>query len=86
MAWRKIFDDLNAHMKSNKTVERCMKKIKYLIDRHKEEKEWNRKQTEGSKKKILFYDAIDATLGCRDIVRLTNVFILSPENVLFFQI
>ena len=60
-------------MKSNKTVEKCMKKIKYLIARHKEAKEWNRKQTGGSKKKSLFYDEIDAVLGCRDIVTLTNV-------------
>ena len=80
-----ICDDLNAHMKSNKTVEMCMKKIKYLIERYKEAKEWNRKQTEGSKKKSLFYDEIDAVLGCRDIVTLTNVSILSRENVLFFQ-
>ena len=63
-ARRKIFDDLNTHMKSNKPVEKCMKKIKYLIERHKEAKEWNRKQTEGSKKKSLFYDAIDVILGC----------------------
>ena len=84
-AWRKICDDLNARMKSNKTVEKYMKKIKYLIERCKEAKEWNRKQTEGSKKKSLFYDEIAAVLGCRDIVTLTNVSILSRENVLFFQ-
>ena len=63
-AWRKIFDNLNAHMKSNKVVEKCIKKIKYLIERHKEAKGWNRKQTERKKKKSLFYNAIDAVLGC----------------------
>ena len=62
-----------------------MKKIKSLIERYKEAKEWNRKQTGGSKKKSLFYDEIAAVLGCRDIVTLTNVSILSRENVLFFQ-
>ena len=63
-AWRKIFDNLNADMKSNKVVEKCIKKIKYLIERHEEAKEWNRKQTERKKKKSLFYDEIDAVLGC----------------------
>ena len=47
-----------------------MKEIKYLIERYKEAKEWNRKQTRGSKKKSMFYDEIDAVLGCRDIVTL----------------
>ena len=61
-----------------------MKKIKYLIERFKEAKEWNRKQTGGLKKKSMFYDEIDAVLGCRDIVTLNNVYILLHENVLFF--
>ena len=59
-----------------------MKKIKYLIEHYKEAKEWNRKQTGGSKKKSMFYDEIDAVQGCRDIVTLTNVFIVLRENVL----
>ena len=61
---------------------KCMKKIKYLIEHYKEAKEWNRKQTGGSKKKSMFYDEIDAVLGCRDIVTLTNVSIVLRENVL----
>ena len=60
-------------MENSKTIEKCIKKIKYLIDRYKEAKEWNRKQSGGSKKQSLFYDEIDAVLGCRDIVTLSHV-------------
>ena len=72
-AWRKICEEVNARMEISKTVEKCIKKIKYLIDRYKEAKEWNRKQSGGSKKQSLFYDEIDAVLGCRDIVTLSHV-------------
>ena len=47
--------------------------MKYLIDKYKEAKEWNRKQTGGSKRKSMFYDEIDEVLGCRDIVTLSHV-------------
>jgi len=60
-------------MESSKTIEKCIKKIKYLIDQHKQAKEWNRKQSGGSKKQSLFYDEMDAVLGCRDIVTLSLV-------------
>ena len=60
-------------METSKTIEKCINKIKYLIDRYKEAKEWNRKQSGGSKNKTLFYDEIGAVLGCRDIVTLSHV-------------
>ena len=72
-AWRTICEEDNARMENSKTIEKCIKKIKYLIDRYKEAKEWNRKQSGGSKKQSLFYDEIDAVLGCRDIVTLSHV-------------
>ena len=50
-----------------------MKKIKYLIEKYKEAKEWNRKQTGGTRRQSIFYNEIDAILGCRDIVKLRNV-------------
>ena len=56
----------------NKTV-KCMKKMKYLIEKYKEAKEWNRKQTGGTRRQSIFYNEIDAILGCRDIVTLRNV-------------
>lgn len=34
-AWRKICDELNSRMETNKTVEKCMKKLKYLIDKYR---------------------------------------------------
>jgi len=58
---------------TSKTIEKCIKKMKYLTVRYKEAKEWNRKQSGGSKKQSLFYDEIYAVLGCRDVVTLSNV-------------
>ncbi|KAJ7390870.1 hypothetical protein OS493_021761 [Desmophyllum pertusum] len=72
-AWRKICDELNSRMESSKTVDKCMKKMKILIEKYKEAKEWNRKQSGGSKRKSILFDEIDAILGCRDIVTLSNV-------------
>lgn len=58
---------------TSKTIEKCIKKMKYLTDRYKEAREWNRKLSGGSKKQSLFYHEIYAVLGCRDIVTLSHV-------------
>ena len=71
--WAKIVDDLNAKFEGNRTVDKCMRKIKYLIDKYKEKKDWNRKQSGGNLKKSPFYDEIDEVLGCRDFVTFNNV-------------
>lgn len=66
-------DDLNTRFKSNRTVDKCMRKIKYLIDKYKEKKDWNRNQSGGNLRKSPFYDEIDEVLGCRDFVTFSNV-------------
>ena len=50
-----------------------VRKIKFLIDGYKENKDWNRNQTGGNLRKSIFYDEIDAVLGCRDAVTLKQV-------------
>ena len=72
-AWREIAKAINNKFKTNKTVDKCLRKIKYLIDAYKEKKEWNRNQTGGNLRKSIFYDEIDAVLGCRDAVTLKHV-------------
>ena len=72
-AWREIAEAINSKFKTNKTVDKCLRKIKYLIDGYKEKKEWNRNQTSGNLRKSIFYDEIDAVLGCRDAVTLKHV-------------
>ena len=66
-------DDLNTRFKSNRTVDKCMRKIKYLIDKYKGKKDWNRNQSGGNLRKSPFYDEIDEVLGCRDFVTFSNV-------------
>ena len=72
-AWREIAKAINNKFKTNKTVDKCLRKIKYLIDAYKEKKEWNRNQTGGNLRKSIFYDEIDAVLGCQDAVTLKHV-------------
>ena len=72
-AWREIAEAINNKFKTNKTVDKCLRKIKYLINAYKEKKEWNRNQTGGNLRKSVFYDEIDAVLGCRDAVTLKHV-------------
>ena len=48
-------------------------KRKYLVDRYKQAKDWNSKQSGGNRRKSAHYDEIDEVLGCRDIVTLQNV-------------
>ena len=71
--WSKIVDDLNTRFKSNCTVDKCMCKIKDLIDKYKEKKDWNCNQSGGNLRKSPFYDEIDKVLGCRDFVTFSNV-------------
>lgn len=72
-AWPEIAEAINNKFKTNKTVDKCLRKIKYLIDAYKEKKEWNRNQTGGNLRKSIFYDEIDAVLGCRDAMTLKHV-------------
>ena len=68
--WTKIVEELNAQFSNNCTVDKCMHKMKYIIDKYKEKKDWNRKQTGGNLRKSQFYDEIDEILGCRDLSHL----------------
>ena len=66
-------DALNTRFKSTRTVDKCMRKIKYLMIKYKEKKDWNRNQSGGNLRKSPFYDEIDEVLGCRDFVTFSNV-------------
>lgn len=71
--WSKIVDELNAKYNHSRNVEKCKRKMKYLVDKYKERKDWNRKQSGGSIWKSPHYDKIDAVLGVRDVVTFSNV-------------
>lgn len=58
---------------TKKTVEKCQRKIKYLIDKYKDTKSSNRSQTGGHIRKSVLYDKIDRLLGTRDVVTLKHV-------------
>ena len=47
--------------------------MKHLIARYKKAKDWNSHQTGGHRWKVVFYDEIDAVLGCRGVVTLRHV-------------
>lgn len=54
-------------------MEKCKMKMKCLVDKYKECKDWNQKQSGGSIWKALHYDEVDAVLGVRDLVMFSNV-------------
>ena len=65
--------EINRRFGTTCSGEKCQKKMKYLIERYKKAKDWNSHQTGGHRWKTVFYDEIDAVLGCRDVVTLRNV-------------
>ena len=71
--WAKIADELNAQFSNNRTVDKSMRKMNYLIDKYKEKEDWNRKQSSGHLRKSPFYDEIDEIFGCHDFVTFNNV-------------
>lgn len=71
--WQKICEEINNRLRCHKTAQKCMKKIKHLINRYKEAKDWNSRQTGGHLRKPVFYDEIDEVLGCQDAVTMKNV-------------
>lgn len=62
---------MNAKFGTRRAMEKFQKKIKYLIGRHKQAKDWISKQTGANLKKSAQYDEIDAVLGSRNIVTRT---------------
>ena len=72
-AWDDIAKKMNDQFGTKKTTDKYQKKMKYLVDRYKQAKDWNSKQSGGNRRKSAHYDEIDEVLGCRDIVTLQNV-------------
>lgn len=54
-------------------MEKCKRKRKCLVDKYKECKDWNQKQSGGSIWKSLHYDEVDTVLGVCDLVMFSNV-------------
>ena len=84
-AWDEIVRALNDKQGITKTVDQCQRKLKHLKNLYKEKKDWNRKQSGGNIQKSPHYDAIDAVLGCRDVItcnKLRQVGITTPEPAL----
>ena len=71
--WEEIAREINRRFGTTRSGEKCQKEMKYLIERYKKAKDWNSHQTGGHRWKTVFYDEIDAVLGCRDVVTLRNV-------------
>ena len=71
--WQEICQEIEINFGTKKTVEKCQRKIKYLINKYKDAKTWNKTQSGGQLRKSVFYDKIDRVLGTRDIVTLKHV-------------
>ena len=73
IAWQEICQEIEINFGTKKTVEKCQRKIKYLIDKYKDAKTWNKTQRGGQLRKSVFYDKSDRVLGTRDVVTLKHV-------------
>ena len=71
--WDEIAREINRKFRTTRLGEKCQKKMKYLIKKYQKAKDWNSHQTGGHRWKVVFYDEIDAVLGCRDVVTLRHV-------------
>lgn len=74
--WTSITDKVNQKfndLRPKRTTDKLQKKIKYLLDRYKKAKDWNKNQSGGHRRQSLFYDEFDKVLGCRDTVTLNYV-------------
>ena len=72
-AWDDIAKKMNDKFGTKRTTDKYQKKMKYLVDRYKQAKDWNSKQSGGNRRKSAHYDEIEEVLSCRDIVTLQNV-------------
>ena len=71
----KIAKKMNDKFGTKKTTDKYQKRMKYLVGRFTQAKDWNSKQSGGNRKKSAHFDEIDElpVLDCRDIVTLQNV-------------
>lgn len=72
-AWDDIAKKVNDKFGTKRTTDKYKRKIKYLVDRYKQAKDWNSQQSGVNRSKPAHHDEIDEVLGCRDIVALPNV-------------
>ena len=70
--WDEIAQEIDRKFGTKRIGNKCQKKIKYLIEKYNNAKDWNCKQTGGHRRHPDFYEEIDAVLGCRDVVTLRN--------------
>ena len=56
-------EELELNFGTKKTVDKCQRKIKYLLDKYVDANQWNRNQSGGHIRKSVFYDKIDRVLA-----------------------
>ena len=71
--WAQITEKILKTLGTNKMADKCIRKIKYIIEQYKNAKDWNKNQTGGSLRKSVYYDEVDKILGCRDVVTFDHV-------------
>ena len=71
--WARIAENISKTLRTNETANKCIWKIKYIIEQHKNAKDCNKNQTGGSLRKSVYYDKVDKILGCHDVVTFNHV-------------
>ena len=55
-------EELEPNFGTKKPVDKCQRKIKYLLHKYEDANQWNRNQSGGHIRKSVFYDKIDRVL------------------------
>jgi len=71
--WAWIAKKISKTLGTNKMADKCIQKMKYIIKRYKNAKDWNKNQTGESLRKSVYYNEVDKILGCRDVVAFNHV-------------
>lgn len=69
----RICREIKINFGTKKTVEKCHRKIKHLIDNYKDAKTWNKTQNGGQLRKSVFCDKINRVLRTRNVGTLKHV-------------
>lgn len=76
----RICREIKINFGTKKTVEKCHRKIKHLINNFKDAKTWNKTQNGGQLRKSVFCDKINCVPGTRNVGTLKHVVEAGTHN------
>ena len=73
IAWQELCQEIEINFGTKKTVEKCQRKIKYLFDKYKDAKTWNKTQSGTQLRKRIFMTKLIVFLGQEKFLPLSTL-------------